>query len=117
MAFRGNQRLNKPMNELQADCLAGFFATQAKNQLGITGEDYHQMAEAAKEGGDPPNVVSHGTAEQRRAAFLAGAGFYKEQCSPLDMAKIANLNDLTLRARYSQLLNQGRRTVSMSNSG
>lgn len=63
-------------NELQADCLAGLFTQHAEERNLLDPGDTEEALEIAFESGDPSgapsSAASHGTSEQRQAAFAIG---------------------------------------------
>ena len=94
-----NIRLEKPMHELQADCIAGRLINEGSKKLNISREDVIDMTTLAYAVGDE-HGDSHGTSAQRAFSFTIGLGLVDYSCSSEDMKKLANNkieNDLFLR--------------------
>ena len=82
-------RLDAPMHELQADCIAGRLIDEGSKKLKITREDAIDMTLLAFSIGDE-HGVSHGTPAQRAFAFTIGMGLVDYTCKEEDMKKLAN---------------------------
>ncbi len=82
-------RLDPPMHELQADCIAGRLIDEGSKKLKITREDALDMTVLAYSiGGE--HGGSHGTPAQRAFAFTIGMGLVDYTCKIEDMKKLAN---------------------------
>jgi predicted metalloprotease len=69
-------RLSDILIEDQADCLMGFFARHARRQGWVERGDLEHMLQNSRESGDAPdtpdNERTHGTPDERAAAFMSG---------------------------------------------
>ena len=84
-----NIRLEPPMHELQADCIAGRLIDKGKKNLNITRKGVFDMAIMAYEIGGS-GTKTHGTGAQRAFALSAGMGFSDFSCNAENLKKLAN---------------------------
>ncbi len=79
-------KLEDPMHELQADCIAGRLIDKGKKNLNITRKGIFDMATLAYQIG---GSKTHGTGAQRAFALSAGMGFSDFSCNSENLKKLA----------------------------
>ncbi|WP_162467274.1 neutral zinc metallopeptidase [Streptomyces cavernae] len=67
-----NYKRNDKNKELIADCFAGTWAFSAYYKGFVEPGDYDEAIDSVRAIGDPPGVASHGTPDERQAAFEEG---------------------------------------------